>query len=189
MAAKTRRQKQAQWLRRFRKIHRWTGASLFVFFFVVSVTGLLLGWKKNSKGVLLAPTAKGTSTELAEWLPLEVLHDKACIYLHDSISPDLSLELDRIDVRQSKGIVKFIFVDYHGLQLDGATGELLTIERRRSDFIENVHDGSVLDHLFGTDGQLKLLYSTIMGLALLTFTVTGFWLWYGPKRMRRGQRD
>jgi hypothetical protein len=24
-----------------------------------------------------------------------------------------------------------------------------------------------------------------MGLALLLFTITGFWLWYGPKRMKQ----
>jgi hypothetical protein len=27
-----------------------------------------------------------------------------------------------------------------------------------------------------------------MGAALLTFTVTGFWLWYGPKRFRAHSR-
>ena len=31
-------------------------------------------------------------------------------------------------------------------------------------------------------------YTTTMKLALVTFTITGFWLWYGPKRMRRNQR-
>ncbi|HEX8337897.1 MAG TPA: hypothetical protein VF621_14265, partial [Pyrinomonadaceae bacterium] len=72
-----------------------------------------------------------------------------------------------------------------GVQLDGATGEVLHVERRRADFIENLHDGSILDYLAGTEGgQIKLAYTSIMGLALLTFTVTGFWLWYGPKRFR-----
>ncbi|HRG29174.1 MAG TPA: hypothetical protein PLJ00_14850, partial [Chitinophagales bacterium] len=66
------------------------------------------------------------------------------------------------------------------------TGKLLSIERRRSDFIEKVHDGSILDEVFNTsNGQIKLIYTSIMGLALLIFTITGFWLWYGPKRMRK----
>jgi hypothetical protein len=30
-----------------------------------------------------------------------------------------------------------------------------------------------------------VIYSTIMGVALLIFTITGFWLWYGPKRMKQ----
>lgn len=84
-------------------------------------------------------------------------------------------------------MVKFVFVDnFWGIQLDGATGKLLQIEKRRSDFIEKVHDGSILDYHFKTEyGQIKLVYTSVMGLALLIFTTTGFWLWYGPKRMRR----
>ena len=109
--------------------------------------------------------------------------------MRESVSPDLSLELDRIDIRPDKGVVKFVFVEhYWGVQLDGATGEVLHIERRRADFIENVHDGSVLDYLAGTGGQIKLAYTSIMGVALLTFTLTGFWLWYGPKRFRAKSR-
>jgi hypothetical protein len=87
-------------------------------------------------------------------------------------------------------MIKFIFVeDFWGIQLDGTTGKLLHIEERRSDFIEKVHDGSILDYYLGTTGdQIKLLYTSIMGISLLMFTITGFWLWYGPKRMRKGKR-
>lgn len=186
----SKRRKQAKVLRVFRKIHRTIGAFLFLFFLFVSSTGILLGWKKHSNGKILPKSYKGTSTELAEWLPLDVLHKKACQILQDSVSTELSLELERIDVRKKKGMVKFVFVDhYYGIQLDGATGDLLTIERRRSDFIENIHDGSILDYYFGTKKEIiKLIYTTIMGLALLTFTITGFWLWYGPKRMRKTKR-
>jgi uncharacterized iron-regulated membrane protein len=59
------------------------------------------------------------------------------------------------------------------------------VESRRSDFVENIHDGSILDRLLQTNGIIKLIYTSIMGLALIIFVVTGFWLWYGPKRMRR----
>lgn len=189
MPEKNKRQKQARVIRIFRKIHRTTGAFLFVFFFVVSITGLLLGWKKHSDGLILPKSYKGTSTDLKDWLPLDSLHANACKILHDSISSELSLELERIDVRKDKGMVKFVFIDhYWGIQLDGATGKLLHIERRRSDFIENIHDGSILDYYFETEGEpFKLVYTSVMGLALLTFTITGFWLWYGPKRMRRSK--
>lgn len=180
------RKKQATVLRTFRKIHRTTGAILFVFFFFISVSGLLLGWKKHSDGVILSKTYKGTSTELRDWLSLESLQRNAITFLHDSVSPDLSAEIDRIDVRKDKGMVKFTFDNhYYGVQIDGATGNLLHIEKRRSDYIENIHDGSILDYYFGTkDEQIKLVYTSVMGLALLAFTITGFWLWYGAKRLR-----
>ena len=185
-----RRRRQATLLRRARKIHRTAGAVLFVFFFVVATTGLLLGWKKHTGGVILPKTYAGISTDQTRWLPVHVLHEKAVAIAREQISPDLSLELERIDIRPDKGMVKFVFIeDYWGVQLDCTTGDLLHIERRRSDFIENIHDGSILDYLFGTnDEPVKLVYTSIMGSALLTFTITGFWLWYGPKRYRAKSR-
>ena len=124
---------------------------------------------------------------MSGWLPTDSLHKNAVKILHDSISPDLSTELERIDYRPDKGMVKFVFIeDYWGIQLDCTTGELLHIERRRSDFVENIHDGSFLDYIFETeDEQFKLVYTSIMGTSLLIFTITGFWLWIGPKRIRR----
>lgn len=182
----TKRKNQAGILRSFRKVHRMTGAFLFIFFFVISITGLLLGWKKHSGDYLLPKTYTGTSTDLQDWISVDSLHKRAIAYFRDSVSATASLKLERIDLRPEKGVAKFVFeADFMGLQLDGATGQLLHIDKRRSDFVEKVHDGSILDLYFNTsNGQIKLIYSTIMGLALLLFTVTGFWLWYGPKRMR-----
>ena len=187
---KNNRQRQAKILRIFRKIHRTTGAFLFIFFFFISITGLLLGWKKNSNELLLPKSYTGTSTDLKKWLPIDSLYNIAGQILHDSIANDLSLELDRIDIRKEKGMVKFIYKNlFWGVQLDGATGKLLHLGLRRSDFIENIHDGSILDHYFKTSkGQIKLVYTSTMGLALLTFTITGFWLWHGPKRMKRTKK-
>lgn len=170
-----------------RKLHRSSGALLFVFFFIVAITGLLLGWKKHTGGVILPKSYAGVSTDMKNWLPVEVLHQKAVAVVREQISPQMSLKLERIDFRPDKGMVKFVFLeDYWGVQLDCTTGELLHIERRRSDFIENIHDGSILDYLIDTeDEQFKLIYTTMMGGALLLFTISGFWLWYGPKQFRK----
>ncbi len=180
------RKAQAKTLRVFRKVHRTTGALLFVFFFFISVSGLILGWKKNSNGKLLPKTQQGTTSNLKDWLPVDSLHTIAIGVLHNNVSPGLSPELDRIDIRKEKGSVKFVFVDhYTEIQLDGATGKVLSIGQRRSDFLEKVHDGSILDRHLGTDGVIKLVYTSVMGISLLLFTITGFWLWHGPKRMRK----
>jgi uncharacterized iron-regulated membrane protein len=184
------RKNQARTLRQFRKVHRYTGISLFFLFFFISITGILLGWKKNSAELLLAKSYQGTTSDLKKWLPIDSLNNIASNILHDSISPNLSTKIDRIDIRKEKGMVKFIYQDhYWGIQLDGATGELLSLRMRRSDFVENIHDGSILDiSLNNKNGLIKLIYTTISGLALLTFTITGFWLWYGPKRIRKKGR-
>lgn len=187
----SRKKRQAKTLKLSRKIHRTTGMLLFIFFFVVSVTGLLLGWKKHSGGLILPESYAGKSTNPQDWLPIHVMHEIAVKVAREQISPDLSIELERIDIRPDKGMVKFIFVEgYWGVQLDCTTGELLHIERRRSDFIENIHDGSFLDYLFETNNeQIKLIYTSVMGIALLVFTTTGFWLWYGPKRFRAANKN
>ncbi|MEJ7623218.1 MAG: PepSY-associated TM helix domain-containing protein [Pyrinomonadaceae bacterium] len=180
------RKRRAAILRYARKIHRTTGAILFGFFFIVAITGLLLGWKKHTGGAILADTAKGRSAKPEDWLAMPVLRDNAQNVFRNQISSEISPAIDRIDMRPEKGIAKFIFVEgYWGIQMDLTTGEPLTIERRRSDFIENVHDGVILDNLLGTSGeQIKLVYTSVMGLALLTFTITGFWLWLGPKQFK-----
>ncbi|GAB4395421.1 MAG: hypothetical protein OHK0053_03110 [Microscillaceae bacterium] len=181
------RKKQARVLRWFRKVHRTTGIFLFAFFFIVSLTGLLLGWKKHSFGLILPASQKGTSTRLQDWLPLDQLKQKAAQALHEQVSPRLSLDLDRIDVRPEKGMAKFVYqAHYYEVQLDGATGKVLQISLRRSDIIENIHDGSIIDFYFQIPyGGFKLFYTSVMGLALLLFTITGFWLWVGPRRMRQ----
>ncbi len=180
------KKQQAKTIRKFRKVHRTTGALLFIFFFMISISGIILGWKNHSNGLIIPKSFEGTSADLKDWLPLDSLNKKANFILQNSISPDLSLELDRIDIRKNKGILKFVFKNhYWEIQLDGATGNLLSIGKRHSDFFENIHDGSILDRYFATsDGQIKVIYTTIMGLALFLFTVTGFWLWFGPKRMK-----
>tara|TARA_Y100000590_G_scaffold370008_1_gene431591 strand:+ start:326 stop:892 length:567 start_codon:yes stop_codon:yes gene_type:complete len=174
-------------LRIVRKIHRTTGALLFSFFFIIAITGFLLGWKKNSNGLILPKSYRGTTTEISNWLPLDILQRNAFKVLKDSIDKNIDLNLQRIDARPEMGMVKFVFDNhYWGVQLDGATGDLLAITKRRSDFFENIHDGSILDIIFKTNGEIiKLFYTTIMSLALLIFTLTGFWLWYGPKLMRK----
>ena len=180
MVSTIRRQYHAKWLRRTRRVHRWSGITLFVFFFVIGVTSVLLGWKKQSD-YLQPPTSRGSSTELADWLPAADLLARAQRALADSLGPDYSTEIDRMDYRPGKGSIKFLFEGHlQEVQLDGVTGEVLGIGARRSDLIEQIHDGSIVGESF------KILYSSIMGLATVVFTVSGFWLWYGPKVMRRG---
>ncbi len=181
------RKNQAKILRIVRKIHRTTGALLFVFFFLISVTGFLLGIKKHSGGLILPETKTGTSSQISQFLPLDSLQKKAVRFMADYSKETNEIEIDRIDVRPEKGIVKFTFKsNFYEIQLDGVTGNLLQIELRRSDFIEKIHDGSIVDYYLGfKSGIFKLVYTIIMSFALMIFTITGFWLWYGPKKMRK----
>jgi uncharacterized iron-regulated membrane protein len=186
----SKRREQARRLRLVRKIHRTTGIILFILLFFVSITGIFLGWKKNSCGIILPKTQNGSTSDLSDWLPLDMLHSIAIDTYKDSISSNNIPVLDKMDVRKEKGIIKFVFdYGYWGIQLDGATGEVLQIQRRWSDLIENIHDGSILDDLFGTkSGTFKLLITSSAGLGIIIFIITGFWLWYVPRKIRRKRK-
>lgn len=183
----TNTKQQAKWVRLSRWLHRKIAVPLLIFFFVVSLTGLLLGLKKNTG--MLAPTQKGVSGDMSGWLSMDSLRKIALTTYRDSIA-STGGTLDRIDIRPDKGIAKFTFKEnYWGVQLDCTSGKLLLVEKRHSDFIEDLHDGSILDNLFGTSGEeIKVVYTTILGLSLLLLVLSGFWLWYGPKKIRYRKR-
>lgn len=182
---------QAKRLRWVRKIHRTTGIILFVILLIIAITGIFLGWKKNTNGLILPETQKGQSSEFENWMSLDSLHTIAIKAFNDSLNSNKIPTLNKIDVRKEKGIVKFVFEDgYWGIQLDGTTGEVLQIERRWSDLIENIHDGSLLDNFFGSkSGFFKLTITTSAGIGILIFVITGFWLWYVPREIRKKRKS
>jgi uncharacterized iron-regulated membrane protein len=184
---KNRQNKRSRLIRNLRKIHNTSSLYILIFLLIIAVTGILLGVKKHSGGYILADTAQGTTTDLKKWLAADTLYSIACNILHDSVSSNLSTEISRIDMRPSRGTVKFVFENhYWGVQLDGATGFPLKVERRRSDIIENIHTGLILDFFFNTRHEpLKLIYTLTMGLALILMIITGFWLWYLRKQKQK----
>jgi uncharacterized iron-regulated membrane protein len=186
MSETVNRQYQARMLRLVRKIHRATGLMLVIFLLFIACTGILLGWKKHAGDLILPVNATGTTTDLSMWLPLDTLQKLALQSFSDEMGSKEIARVDRVDVRPDQGVVKFTFKSsLFEVQLDGATGELLKTGNRYSDIIEKIHDGSILDQVLGfKGGYIKLMYTSVMGIGLIIFSVTGFWLWYGPRRMR-----
>lgn len=170
-----------------RVIHRAMSAYLVLVFLLISVSGILLGWKKNSNDYLLPTTVAGSTSDMKKWLSIDTLNQIAHRVLEDTLKTSINIEFARIDVRPDKGIVKFTYDDnYWGIQMDGATGAVLQVGKRRSDLIEDIHDGSILDQLFTTNNEIfKLIYTSLTGLSLFIFSITGIWLWLSPLVLRR----
>jgi len=168
----------ARSLRKYRQWHQGVGISIALLVLISSLTGILLAWKKDID-VLQPPTQKSIAVEEQAWLPIETLASLA----QDSLAKHLNQakpEIDRMDVRPAKGIVKVNFTKgYWEVQVDGYTGNILSIARRHSDWIEQVHDGSIVSDLF------KLVSMNSLGLGLLILTGSGIWLWFGPRRIRK----
>jgi hypothetical protein len=176
-------EKIAKNTRIYRKIHKWISVPLFVFMFLIGATGLLLGWKKAAG--ILPSTKKGSNIEASTWISLDSIQATAQQFAKDSLK--LSNEIDRIDVRPQKGIAKIVFTEHFTeLQIDCATGKVLSISQRNSDIIEKIHDGSILDFFVKTQNdEIKLFYTTIVSLGLILLSFSGFWLWYNPKRIKK----
>ena len=176
-------EKIAKNTRIYRKIHKWISVPLFVFMFLIGVTGLLLGWKKTAG--ILPSTKKGSNIEASTWISLDKMQKTAQQFVKDSLK--LSTEIDRIDVRPQKGVAKIVFIEqFTELQIDCTTGKILSISQRNSDIIEKIHDGSILDFFVETkNDEIKLFYTTIVSLGLILLSFSGFWLWYNPKRIKK----
>lgn len=168
-------------LRQFRSIHKWIGISVALFMLVTSITGVMLGWKKNVE--LLQPaTLKGGTLDVTKWVSFEKISQSALRAI-DSVTNEEN-SIDRLDVRFDKGIIKVLFTNgYWEAQVDAATGKTLSVAQRHADWIEHIHDGSIINDFF------KLVYTNYMGFGLLFLSITGFWLWYGPKVIRKAKNS
>ena len=173
----------ARQTRLYRKLHKWIAIPLLLFLLTTGITGLLLGLKKQTG--LLPPTLKGTSTNAEKWLGIDSIQAVAVRYASQTLQKPAAI--DRIDIRPAKGTAKIVFAKHFTeLQVDCTTGAILSVETRRSDIIEKIHDGSILDFLAGTGNDpIKVIYTSCISTGLILLSVSGFWLWYNPRKMKR----
>ena len=172
-------EKYIQSLRKFRAIHRLLGITLALFLIISSITGVLLALKKEV-AIIQPPTLKGSKKTLNSWKSIAEIDSLAKLAFYTQHPEQSSNPIDRFDARPSKGIIKVLFKDgYWEVQIDPVTGEIKSIAKRHSDWIEALHDGSIIGDLF------KLISMNFLGIGLLFLIGTGLWLWYGPKKIRK----
>ena len=163
-----------------RKAHRWCAVIFALPMLCVILSGLLLQVKKQSDWIQ-PPTKKGVSgneTPTRSWDALL----QTVRHVPEAEVNDWS-DIDRMDVRPSRGIVKVRCANRWEVQIDLRTGEILSSTLRRSDLIESLHDGSFFSHA----AQQWIFLPN--GIVLLVLWLTGLWLWYLPlsSRSRRSR--
>lgn len=163
-------------VRNYRTYHRYLGLTLSVLLIISAITGILLGWKKNIDW--LQPSSQnGVSTQIADFQSVELLTQTA-LEAVDSIGLNIS-HLDRIEYRPDKGMAKVRFTEGHWeVQVDAVNLRVLSVAKRNSDWIEQLHDGSIISDSF------KLFSMNILGIGLSILIMSGLWLYFGPKRIR-----
>jgi hypothetical protein len=161
-----------------RKVHYWASFIVAAPLLVMIVTGLLLQAKKHWSWVQPVEH-RGTGKSPAIGLE-DVLNSLKTV-------PGMNVtswgDVNRLDVRPSRGVVKAWLMNGYEVQVDLGTGRVLQTAYRRSDLIETIHDGS-----FFAGDWTKLGLFLPAGLTLLLLWLGGLWMWWVPfiAKRRRG---
>jgi hypothetical protein len=160
-----------------RKVHYWASAIVALPLLFVISTGLLLQLKKHWTWVQPPETRGSVKAPL-----IELSHILHSVMAH----PDLAVtgwhDVNRLDVRPDRGVVKVWLRSNWEAQVDLGTAEILQIAYRRSDWIESIHDGSI----FGDGVKLGVFLPAATGLLLLW--IGGMWMFLYPFIGRRRVR-
>ena len=160
-----------------RIVHRWGSILIALPTLCVLSTGVLLQLKKQSSWI--QPVTK-TGSEVAP-----VLSFTKILEICQSV-PEAQIEswddIDRLDVRPGKGVVKIRAKNRWEVQVDTSTGKILQVAFRRSDLIESIHDGS----FFSDTAKLGIFFPS--ALILLILWGTGIYLFFLPHLAKRKMR-
>jgi len=160
-----------------RFFHRWGSIFISVPVLLVIVTGIILLLKKESTWIQ-PPTQPGASKELTVSFD-QVLEKVKAV-------PETEIEswedIDRLDVRPGKGMMKVRANNGWEVQLDSKSGQVLQVAYRRTDLIESLHDGSFFHD------QAKLWFFLPSAVILLGLWLTGIYLFLLPSMTRRKRK-
>ena len=160
-----------------RRLHRWGAILVAVPLLVVIGSGILLQLKKESDWIQ-PPTREGRGAQPS--IAFEAILTAAATVPEAEVRG--WADVDRLDVRPAKGVVKVRARNGWEVQVDTTTGEVLQAAVRRSDLIESIHDGSFFHE------QAKLWIFLPAGVILAGLWFTGVYLFFLPAlRRRRGR--
>lgn len=165
------------WKSLTRKTHYWAALAIVLPALVIIGSGLVLQLKKDVNWIQPS-TIRGMdmppSLSFAEILAIASSVEEAQIDSWDDI--------DRLDVRTDRGMLKVRAKNRWEVQLDSHSGDILQVAYRRSDLIETIHDGS----FFHNYAKLGLFLPTAAVLFLMW--ATGVYLFVLPFISRHRKR-
>jgi uncharacterized iron-regulated membrane protein len=161
-----------------RRLHRWVAVVVALPFLVVATTGVLLQLKKQVAWVQ-PPEQRGSDPSAR----MAITFDDILAAARSVPAAGITSweDVDRLDVRPGKGLIKVQGTRRWEVQVDAATGAVLQVAYRRSDLLESIHDGSFFHPL------AKLGLFLPAGILVLTLWVTGIYLFLLPHRVRRAR--
>jgi len=160
-----------------RVLHRWGALLVALPVLLVIATGLLLQVKKEFSWIQ-PPTLQGVGAE-------PILSFDRILEIAGTV-PEAGIggweDIDRLDVRPDKCMVKIRAKNRWEIQLDLNSGDVLQKAYRRSDLIESLHDGSFFHD------KAKLWVFLPCGIVLLFMWLTGMYLFFLPYQVKWRRR-
>lgn len=157
-----------------RKVHYWASLVAAAPLLVITVTGVLLQFKKQWAWVQ-PPERRGTAGDPL-LTPAALL--AACRGVPEAGVRGWA-DVARVDLRPARGVYKVTARTNWEVQIDARTGAVLQVAYRRSDLLEAVHDGAWFSD------AVKWLVFFPAGLLLLLLWATGAYLLWLPYAVRR----
>jgi len=158
--------KNFNWNKWTRKTHYWGSFVALFPVLIIIVTGIFLQLKKDVEWIQPKTTtgqiSNNPSISFEQILDISKKIKEVEINSWDDI--------DRLDVRISKGIVKVRSNNRWEIQIDTYSGKVIQVAYRRSDIIEQIHDGSWFHD------KAKLWIFLPSGIILFVLWVTGFYM-------------
>lgn len=160
-----------------RRLHRIGAIVSLLPAFVIIASGIVLQLKKEVAWIQ-PPTERGSTQEL------QISFDRVLEVARGVPEAEIEswADVDRLDVRPGKGMLKVRAKNHWEVQVDATTGDVLQVAYRRSDLIESIHDGSFFH------GAAKLWVWLPTGILLFVLWLSGLYLWLLPHRVRRRRK-
>ena len=158
--------KKFNWNKWTRKTHYWGSFIVLLPVLIIIVTGIFLQLKKDVVWIQPRTTTGQISNDPS--ISFEQILDIAKTIKEAEISS--WEDIDRLDVRIGKGIVKVRSNNRWEIQIDTHSGEVTQVAYRRSDLIEQIHDGSWFHD------KVKLWIFLPSGIILFVLWITGFYM-------------
>ena len=158
--------KSFNWNKWSRKPPYWGAFIVLLPVLIISITGIFLQLKKDIDWIQ-PPTISGESANNPSISFEEILEAAKKVEEANIRSWN---DIDRLDVRIDKGIVKVRSKNRWEVQVDTNSGEVVHVAYRRSDIIEELHDGAWFHE------NVKLLIFLPSGIILFILWITGFYM-------------
>lgn len=165
--------------RLLRQIHYWLSLAIAVPAAIIFFAGIFLMLKKEVEWIQPATQAGIVENQIPE-IGFQQMVDAARKHPEAQISA--WTDIDRIDVRVGKGVAKLRANSGWEVQVDTRSGEVLSVAYRRSDLIEQIHDGSFFSN------AVKLYVFLPTGILLIAMWGTGLYLFLLPRLRKRKPR-